>query len=261
MLQRTKKQIAYGTGFAVVLVGILGVLINGVSRSESAENTPVQVSNLIPVKLETLDSIRHQERPGVENTIDIVARLRNPNAGAGISKYTVMFIVKDASGQEIKRVPVETYILPGAIQYVMALNVPVGVSQVATIDADLPTNPTFIPLGTNTNPPTFSAFARERKSSTVGEVTSDEQTGIVKNTSTFAWEKVEVYVVALNNQSKVIAAGKTFLGALTVGEEREFTVAWPKPQETIERVIILPSTNMFQEENAIRAIGNPGLLQ
>ncbi|MBI3255706.1 MAG: hypothetical protein HYZ63_01930 [Candidatus Andersenbacteria bacterium] len=261
MLQRTKKQIAYGTGFAAVLMGIIVLLGNASLRNQHPEDAPAPISSFLPIKLEALDSIQHIELPGVEHTIDIVARLRNPNAGAGVSKYIVTFSVKDRAGQEIRRVPVETYILPGAIQYAMALNVPIGGTQVASIEADLPVSPTFIPLGGSQTPPSFSAFARERKSSTVGQVTSDEQTGIVKNTSTFAWEKVEVYVVGINSESRVIAAGKTFLGALTVGEEREFTVAWPQPDELIERIIILPSTNMFQEQNAIRAIGNPGLLQ
>lgn len=261
MLQRTKKQIVYAAGATAILFALVAIIITSTTQPEGESTVATPNFTYQDIKLEAIDIIRHQPRAGFENTIDIVARLRNPNAGAGISTFNLSFLVNDAAGREVKRVEVETYILPGAIQYAMALNVPVGVSEVASVEVKLPQNPVFIPLQANATPPSFSAFARERKNSSPAGVAIQEQIGIVKNTSTFAWEKVEVYVVGQDSEGKLIAAGKTFLGALTVGEEREFTVTWPLPEGTIERVIILPATNMFQEANIIRAIGNPGILQ
>lgn len=262
MLQRTKKQIAYGSSFIIaILLVIIGInyIAGKFSSTPQVTNTPPP--RYSPISVETVDGIRHQIRPGVENTIDIVARLRNPNPAAGVKSLLVTFIIKSPNGAEIKRVPVETYIMPGAIQYAMALNVSIGQQQVGAIEAELLPTTSFIALPPDTNPPTFSAFVRGRQEKTIGDLVIQDQIGIVKNTSTFAWGKVEVYVVGLNSQSKVVAAGKTFVGALTVGEEREFSVSWPAPNEIIERVLILPATNMFEEQNIIRAIGNPGLLQ
>ncbi len=261
MLQRTKKQIGYGISFIIgLLLIITGLNYLAGKLSSTPQITPTPIPKYSQISIETVEAIRHQIRPGIENTIDIVARLRNPNPTAGVKSLQLTFIVKSPTGAEIKRVPVETYIMPGAIQYAMALNVPVGQQQVGVIEAELlPIS--FIALPPDTNPPTFSAFARGRQEKTIGDLVTEDQIGIVKNTSTFAWGKVEVYVVGLNSQSKVVAAGKTFVGALTVGEEREFSVSWPAPTEAIERVLILPATNMFEEQNIIRAIGNPGLLQ
>jgi hypothetical protein len=262
MLQRTKKQITYGVSLAlatILLITAVSYIAGKFVRSPQEAPTPLIAYQ--PIILETVDGIPHAPRPGIDNTLDIVARLRNPNAGAGVSKFVVNFSVKTPDGAQLKQIPVETYIMPGAIQYVMAFNVSTGQQQVGSVEAQLPSNFSFTALPEDTNPPSFSAFARGRSQKTVGDLTTQEQVGIVKNTSTFAWEKVEVYVVGQNSQGKIIAAGKTFVGALRVGEEREFRVNWPLPNDPIERVTFLPVTNMFQEENVIHVIGNPGLLQ
>ena len=242
------------------LLIILSLLVAG-STASSPNTTPTPISSHLPVTLESLDVVQHPVRPGIENSLDIAARLRNPNPTSGTTKYPVVFTIKNRLGIEVKKVTAPSYILPGAIQYVMALNVGLGQEVVGNVDASLPSDVTFRQLPPGTQPPTFSAFARERRDRQIGDSHIQDQFGIVKNTSTFAWEKVEVYVVGQSSEGKVVAIGKTFVGALKVGEEREFSVQWPRPSEAIDRVLILPSTNMFQEDNITQTVGRPELLQ
>ncbi|MBI3421117.1 MAG: hypothetical protein HY006_03570 [Candidatus Sungbacteria bacterium] len=260
MLERTKKQIAYGTGAAVLVLAILSLATAG-SVSVSPQAAPMPIEGHLPIILESLDIVQQPARPGIENSIDIAARLRNPNPISGTAKYPVIFTVKNRLGTEVKKVTVESYLLPGAIQYVMALNVGLGQEAVGSVDAIMPSQVSFSELPPDTQPPTFSAFARQHRDRQIGDSQIQDQFGIVKNTGTFAWEKVEVYVVGQSSEGKVVAVGKTFVGALKVGEEREFSVQWPRPVEAIDRILILPSTNMFAEDNITQTVGRPELLQ
>ena len=260
MLQRTKKQIAYGAGAAAVLVVVFSLAVVG-NTTKSPNTTPAPIEKHEPIILESLDIVKPPTRPGTENSIDIAARLRNPNPTSGTTKYPIIFTIKNRLGIEVKKVTVESYILPGAIQYVMALNVGLGQEEIGNVDANLPSIVRFNELSPNTQAPTFSAFARARQDRQIGNSQIQDQYGIVKNTGTFAWEKVEVYVVGQSSEGKVVAIGKTFVGALKVGEEREFSVQWPLPSEAIDRILILPSTNMFEEDNVTQTVGRPELLQ
>jgi len=107
----------------------------------------------------------------------------------------------------------------------------------------------------------FNLFLRDRTSSLIGQTATDIQKGVVTNASTFDWQRVEVVAVAVNDQGEIIAVGQTFVGKLLVGEQREFTVQWPKPTQAISRVIALPSTNIFREDNFVKIIGDPSLLR
>lgn len=262
MLQRTRKQITYGAGFLVVIAALISIRVyfqGGLGGNAGTE--PIPGTSFLPIQLEALDVIRHDSQPGEDTLIDIVARLKNPNPAAGTGKYPIIFVIKNATGQELQRVPVETYLVPGAVQYVMALNVSTNRQLFSTVEAELPSAVDFKVLPADVSLPSFSSFARERTDKQIGEKLFEEQKGIVKNTGTFEWQKVEVYVVGLSASNKVIAAGKTFVGALQVGEEREFNVEWPKAEDEISRLVILPATNIYRDENLIRTVGNPSLLR
>jgi hypothetical protein len=89
----------------------------------------------------------------------------------------------------------------------------------------------------------------------------ETQKGIITNTSTLGFRRVDVTGVAFDANNKVVGIGKTFIGEFMVGEQREFTLEWPAPITPTQRVVILPTTNIFNEDNILSAQGDPGLLR
>ena len=88
-----------------------------------------------------------------------------------------------------------------------------------------------------------------------------EQKGVVTNNSAFDWQYVEVTAIAFDAGNRAIGVGTTFVGRLTSGERREFTVQWPAAAAPVARVVTLATTNIFKEDNIIRAVGDPNLLR
>lgn len=261
MIQRTRKQITYAAG-ALIVIGLLltgiNIISTGSNPATTASATPTPA--FLPVTVEENTIIRHAVPEGIAETVDIVTRLKNPNASAGVKSYPVTFILYQPNGEVLKQHIEETYILPGSLQYVMAINVSLERKPLGRVEVQLPSSPALIMLPTTVSQPSLSTFMRGRSEQHIGTQVLEEQVGIVKNASTFSWQTVDVSVVGLSVAGQVIAAGKTSLGALQAGEEREFNILWPKPKEAISRTIALPSTNLYRDENFIRTIGDPALL-
>lgn len=260
---RRIKQGLYAGSLALSILIFFFLLVPFSVRLFQEKPPVVTPSPYQPIKLDQEAIIVHQRADGTRS-VDMVAQLRNPNPRAGVSSYTVTFKVFDASGNEIVSQEEKTHLLPGALQYV------------ATLDARLPNQvavgrfQTLLPpvgdiefsqLPDGLNPPEFQTLLQAR---TTGEEAGrgiERQLGLVTNASTFDWQKVEVVAVGLNGSGQIVAVGKTFLGRLLVGEQRQFTVNWPTPAEPIRNVVALPSTDMFNEENLVETLGNSGTLR
>ncbi|MEX2054705.1 MAG: hypothetical protein WD972_00850 [Candidatus Andersenbacteria bacterium] len=253
--QRVVKKTVYAGGFAVVIVAaVLGLAAIVRTPAPVPLATPTPVVATRPIVVEQVDVVRHQ------SSVDIVARLRNPNALAGVKEYPITFVLLNSEQQEIVQHPVTTYLLPGSLQYVVAIGIPVG-EVVTEVRVDIPPTPNFTELPRGLDLPNFGSFERERALKPIGRLSYEEQKGILRNNSTVDFNRVQVTALALDERAVVVGVGTTFLGALKVGEQREFTVQWPEPARPTRRVVIFPSTNVFLEENIIRAIGDPSLLR
>lgn len=253
--RRVIKKTIYAAGALLVvtaiIVGIsLAVLqVNPLSR----EPTPPPAA-FKSIVVEQVDVVSHG------TTIDVVARLRNPNPRAGAASWPVTFVLLNPQGQEIGRHQEVTYLLPGSLQYVATIALPIS-PPLGEVNVELPEETTLTTLPAELDLPTFGSFLRERTQRTLGEAAYELQKGIVRNTSTFDFQRVEMTAVAFDGANNVIGIGKTFLGELKVGEQREFTVQWPAPRTPTTRVTSFPSTNLFLEENIIRVMGDPSDLR
>ena len=259
--RRRLKQFVYlGAFIAIVVVIILLISAAAIipKPGSAPTTTPIAYS---PIVLEKATAIPHI-LPSGATRVDIVVQLRNPNARAGVGSYPVSVTLIDPSGQEISTRQEETFLLPGALQYLILTDVSVPrQSSVSQVVVDTPDAPEFIEVPPSVPIPQFQTFLRGRTEKRVGAEVIETQTGLVTNDSTFAWNEVQVSVVALNSDREIIATGKTFLGTLTAGEQREFIVQWPKSSQPIQQVIAVPSTNMFSEENIVEILGNPESLR
>lgn len=262
-LHRTIKKAAYASGFFAFLFVLVTLIALPWLRSDTS-NTPTQTQTaFIPVTLEDAIVIPHIAKPGPKGkTIDIVARIKNENPRAGTKSYPVTFTVHDAAGGVISRFVQDAYVLPGGLQYIVALDVPIPSDKtLGNVEVTPGTAETLVPLPDTARLPDFSVFLRDRKTVGSGAYTLEQQTGIVTNNSTFDWERVEVTGIALDANGKIVGVGKTFVGKLLIGEQREFALQWPLPEGATSRVLAIATTNIYSDANIVHIVGDPGKLR
>lgn len=260
---RVMKKTVYGAIY-IVIAGLFIFLIISplLPKGQNTVATPTP-QPFTPIIVENIVAVPHiQDQGPTGKTVDVVARIRNTNPEAGIADFAVQFLLKDTSGATIQSVTQHEYVLPGGIEYVAALDmqVPPG----ATFDhAEVvpPANPTFTSVPATAPVPQFSVFLRDRTYIASGSFPFEQQTGIVTNSSSFDWQKVEVTAVALDTNGNIVGVGKTFVGKLIVGEQREFTLQWPRPSAATARVIAIATTDMFNDDNFVNIVGDPSKLR
>lgn len=262
-MHRVIKKTAYATGFGIFVCLVLFLIISPFLPKKQNTGPLVTPEPLVPVIVENIVAIPHISEPGpLGKTVDVVARLRNNNPRSGTGDYPVTFQLKDSSGAVIQSITQHEYVLPGGIQYIAALDmqVPPG----ATFDhADVvtPQSPQLMTIPNTAPTPQFSVFLRDRTYVSSGNFPNEQQTGIVTNTSSFDWQQVQVTAVALDDSGAIVGVGKTFVGKLIIGEQRQFSLLWPRPGAKTNRVIAIATTNMFNDSNFVQIIGNPNNLR
>lgn len=262
-VKRTMKKSVYAVLYVLLTSGIAALIIVPMLPNEEEVIAPVKQQTYVPVTVENIVVLPHTTNPGpFGKTIDVVARLKNENVRAGTGLYPVTLVVKDKSGGTLSSVEQAAYVLPGGVQYIAFLNVPIASDkEFGTVEMKTPDNISLTQLPDAARLPEFSVFLRERTNVNSGSQQFEQQTGIVTNNSTFDWEKVEVTGVALDASGKIVGIGKTFVGKLLLGEQREFTIAWPVPTAPTSRVVAIATTNIYSDENVVHIIGDPSKLR
>jgi hypothetical protein len=252
-IRRVIKKAVYAVLFvAIALVPVVFVTVPNILRLR--RETPMPTPQAASIIVESIDTVIH------DDSADIVARVRNPNPRAGVPEYTVTFVLLDAGGNELQRLHETSYLLPGSLNYIAVLGVPLS-SALSKVGVETTDQPRFVALNQSASLPTFNSFLRERSTQRVGTAELEVQRGVVTNTSTLGFRRLDITGVALDTTGKVVGIGKTFVGEFAVGEQREFTIAWPTPATPTERVVILATTNIFRADNILGAQGDPNLLR
>lgn len=253
-LKRITKQTTYLVLYVIIFTLIISFVvvpnIGLFTRNRDREAPPPREA----VVIESVDPVIHS------GSVDIVARVRNPNPNAGVASYDLTFILVDNEGNEIKRYAKNTYLLPGSLNYIPLLDIP-ATSDLAKVNVEAPTDINYVDLPPNVSAPTFNSFLQARRIRTIGTEIVEEQKGIVTNTGTLGYRHVEVTGVAFSSSGEVIGVSTTFMGQLQVGEGREFTLQWPAPSTPTERVIVIPTTNVYEPDNILDVKGDPGQLR
>jgi len=250
-IRRTVKKATYATLFGLVIAVFVIVII---APPNQPRQTTTSSAQPVSIDVESIDSVTHA------NSVDIVARIRNPNPRAGVPEFIVTFILLDDAEREIERLQETTYLLPGSLNYIAALDVPLSAT-LSQVRVEVEKQPIFTTVPKSISTPTFNSFLRGRSTRQVGTKKIEIQKGIVTNTGTLSFRRVDITGVAFDSANNVVGIGKTFIGQFAVGEQREFTIEWPAPATATQRVIILPSANIFNEDNILQPQGDPSLLR
>jgi hypothetical protein len=252
-IRRTIKKSTYAILFVLVL--LLPVLFSDIPKIFTFGQPKTAPANEpASVVIERVDTVIHGDRA------DIVARIRNPNPRAGVVKYPITFILLGRDDSEIKRLTKTVYLLPGSLNYVATLDVPLS-SSLLQVRVEAPDQPQFVAVNEAASLPTFNSFVSGRSRKQIGPRSIEVQKGVVTNTSTLGFRRVDITGVAFDESGAVIGIGQTFIGEFAVGEQREFSLEWPVTAVPIARVIILPTTNIFRADNILEVIGDPSLLR
>ncbi len=262
-VRRLIKKSLYVAGFLVCVLGAMFLIAYAVVSPRFVKAPVVSPTpSFQAVIVEQVDVIPHVPPSGFDKTtVDIVARLRNPNPAVGVATFPVTFIVKNSQGVAVARTQTTTFLLPGSLQYATAINVALEQGQLGTVEVQLPPTPMFEPLPTGISLPEFNLFLRDRTIEGAGTSAIERQNGVISNTGAFEWEKVEITAVALSADNHAVGVGQTFVGALKNAEQRDFSVNWPQPTAATVRVIGFASTNVFSPTNRIQVIGDPNQLR
>jgi hypothetical protein len=256
-IRRNIKKALYAGLFAgaalLIGMGILYGSFESLSQLWLQANEPVPLQ-YEPISIERVDTILH------EDTLDVTAQVRNPNPRVGLPEYTITFVLQAKDGTILEQLSRQTYILPGSLTYITIIGIPRS-AEVSQVAVSVPPETKFVPLPEHVSLPSFNTFVKERNIRTIGQRKLEEIKGVIINTSTLGFKHVEITGVALDNASQVVSVGTTFVGELQIGQQREFTLQWPLSEKTGERIIILPSTNIYREDNILPIVGDPNLLR
>ena len=249
-VQRVMKRAVYagGCGTVVLFFVILLVLAGSSGRQPVEPLQPSTAPSYAAPVVEQVDVLRSA------TAIDVVAQIRNPNANAGAATLQVTFTPEEGLPQVI-----ESYLPPGGVHYITLLNQPAA-SFLGDVTVSL-AETTFSPLPRGIALPQFNTFARQRSLERVGEVSLETQQGVVGNVSTVDLQHVEVVGLARDASGQLVGVGRTFVGELRVGEERDVTLQWPAPASTTATATLVATTNIFAEDAVVRVIGDPSLLR
>lgn len=252
-IRRIIKKTAYALlGLGLIALVVVIIIIPNLDYFTRPQATPPPPRESIII--EGVDVITHN------GTTDLVARVRNPNPRAGIPDYTLTFILLDSNSQQISSLSQATYLLPGSLKYVAVLDVPIT-QAVGRVRVEQPTDPAFTTIDLESASPSFSSFLRERTVQNTGSQRFETQQGRVTNAGNFGYRHVDIVGIAFDANDRVIGVGKTFVGELQAGEQRDFTIQWPKPFADTAKVIILPDTNIYSEDNILPVSGDPSRLR
>ncbi len=254
-LHRTLKQAYYAAGFILLVIvvafGLFRLIVPATPDTSISTATPVpEFSSL------TIQSVQYSQS---DRIVDAVVQIKNPNVRAGLSNFTITFSFYDSANQFITDASTAAYILPGSTQYFAVYNVSVPVP-VASVTVALPDNPTFTTIADTYQLPRFSTIMRDLSTKQIGNQTYEEQKGLISNNNPFVFRTVDIIVLALNNDDEIISVGQTTVGDLEISEQREFTVQWLQSGQEIDRVIAIPTTNIFLSDNIREIEDDPSLL-
>jgi hypothetical protein len=251
--RRIAKRILYlllAIGLVALVVGIILFFFWNPFRRPPVV-PPVSQESVV---IERVETIPH------DGTIDLIARVRNPNPRAGVSNYRLTFVLLNSANQAVHTTTESTYLLPGSLKYIAVLDVAVS-EPIERVRVEQPGELVFTTVDLASSQPVFSSFLRGRTIKDVGNQRMEVQVGVITNSSNFGYGKVDITGISLDAQDRVIGVGKTFVGELQAGEQREFTLQWPQPFSETAKIIVLPDTDIYHADNILPVLGDPARLR
>ncbi len=199
-------------------------------------------------KIEDLQIILEKFIPTIDNNYDIIIRIKNPNIVWAVESMDCQINLYDAENQLIDTKINKTYILPQETKYIVEQKI-LAEKQIARIEIKL------LDIVWK-KPSEFSNLEIRNKNSEyqITESGYSRLVGAIENKTSYDLNKIEIVGVLFNNQSEIIAVGKTTMNTFLKNEIRGFEMNWPYIiSEEVKSFEIRSYINVFLDENFIKA--------
>lgn len=207
--------------------------------------------------LKNIEVIWAEAIPLGQNLYDLAAKIRNPNPNFGNPNVKYEFELADKSGQIVGKKSGTTFILPNSTKYIIENNFE-SQDQIDSVQIKIDTgeNLSWLKLKNYQTP---ELYVKDKKFEIRNETNFfAEASGVVKNSTTFGFDKVDADIVLFGSNSKLIGAAKSEIRTLGAGEERYFSVRWFSPiAGEVKFFDMQAETNLFSDDNYMRVYGVP----
>lgn len=178
----------------------------------------------------------------------------NPQWGGKSVSYTLT--LEDTAGVSIASASGSAFVLPFEARLIVQQAIPLsrgGAPARARVDLG---DPAWVEVPDEARDDqlvvTDATFRRFAQGPDLAEVR-----GIVRNDSSFTYDRIEVHIAVTDQTGAVVGLRRTEMRTLAPGERREFRVAW-RTQLSMRgepRLEIAAATNVFENENFVRTHG------
>lgn len=246
--QRLARQIIVASIFFLVVGGIGFWVYRGFVPATPSP-TPNPTINLTPIQV-IFTKLFNVEN----NDYDFLAKVNNPNTDYGSGKVEYVLTFYNTSGREISTKTASFYILPGQTKYVVdsPLRFQESISRadfkIKSVDWQ-----NLDWLGTNgvnllVKSASYSQMLKPGLFAKAG--------GDIINNSDFDLNKVDVFVVAIDQSNQPVAVNKTEIRTFLARTTRGFEVSWfTSFVGQVNRIDAEANTNLFENSNFLRNYG------
>lgn len=184
---------------------------------------------------------------GTPGQLDLYAEVFNPNNSFGGKSFDYEFIFKNSSGENISSVKGKDFILPGEVKYIVELNASPAAG-FSSLEVKI-TNPQWMEFSGFYEKPQLKITNKSYSESNMADVFGSAR-GLLKNDSPYDFSLIKIKVILRDANGNILALNSTELKTVKTGEEREFTVLWPKKfSGTVMKVDVQPEVNVFDSES------------
>jgi hypothetical protein len=263
-MNRLTKQLLYG-GFFLLIIGVVGwsgyrLAIPAASCTDGLQNGREEGRDCGAVCGKSCPApVRPLTAPSVQlihygnDTYDALVRLENPNTSYGAARVDYVLVVSDASGASLATRRGSTYVNPlEPRQMVFPLLGIQGVPAKAELQftpGDVQWAALDVQGGLGVE---FAVRQDQLASSSAG---MRYQANFI-NRSSFDFDQLDITVLLYDQSGAVVGAGATVAKTVPAGQERGFVIDWPFAIPSAVRAQAFVTTNIFNNDNYIRAHGS-----
>jgi len=248
-MRRRPKQILYGLGYVLFLVGIIALVYIGVFKpapscfdgiknqgEEDVDCGEVCGNSCAILSVRSVE-IATVETVGIKGKTIAVVEIRNPNSLFGASGVSYSLVVADRFGQAVE-ISDSTFVYPGEIRFRVLINVP---------NSSLP-NLDSLPYKLSTEKVEWiDASGFLRPDSQIRNIQSryDRESGllivggILKNANDYAISSATISGIVRDRTGELVGASHTLVKDLKPQEERFFQIVTPIV-DGLDEVLLAP---------------------
>lgn len=203
----------------------------------------IEVKDLVVNKAGAIES-------GIPGQFDFYAEVFNPNNSFGSKSFEYEFIFKNSSGEKISSAKGKDFILPGEAKYIIELNAS-SAADFSSLEVKT-TNSQWIEFNEYYEKPQLKITNKNYSESNTADIFGSAR-GLLKNDSPYDFTLIKIKVILRDANGNILALNSTEVKTVKTGEEREFTVFWPKNfPGTVMRVDVWAEVNIFDSESFMR---------